>query len=83
MKVKEIIPQKREGVIESGKVIIEENGKEYTVSAKMMDILDDDTFPNLCSVWKRDIKKKEEFAKMNEKAITDKVKKFKGKTIKV
>jgi hypothetical protein len=81
MKIKEIIPQKRDGVITSGKVTIEDEGEEYVFSAQMMDLMDDDIFPNLCSVWKRDIKKKKEFAKVNEKAITTKVKKRKGKVM--
>jgi hypothetical protein len=81
MKIKEIIPQKRDGVITSGMVTIEEEGEEYVFSAQMADLMDDTIFPNLCSVWKREIKKKKEFAKVNEKAINDKLKKFKGKVM--
>jgi hypothetical protein len=81
MKIKEIIPQKRDGVITSGKVTIEDEGEEYGFSAQMMDIMDDDIFPNLCSVWKREIKKKKEFAKMSEEAINTKVNKRKGKVM--
>jgi hypothetical protein len=81
MKMKEIIPQKRDGVITSGKVTIEDEGKEYEFSAQMADLMDDDIFPNLCSVWKREIKKKKEFAKVNEKAINAKLKKMKGKKV--
>ncbi len=81
MKIKEIIPQKRDGVITSGKVTIEENDKEYEFSAQMSDLLDDTIYPNLCSVWKREIKKKEEFAKVDEKAINAKLKKMKGKKV--
>jgi hypothetical protein len=81
MKIKEIIPQKRDGVITSGRVTIEDEGEEYVFSAQMMDLMDDDIYPNLCSVWKRDIENKKEFAKVNEKAKNAKVKKLKGRVM--
>ena len=85
MKIKDIIEQpgstpNSEG---SAKVIIEEDGVEYTFSARMGHILDDKMFVNLCGVWKRDIEEKKKYKKISKTTKATKIKALKGKEIKL
>ena len=83
MKIKDIEVQegKKPNGGESAKITIEKDGKEYVFSAQLQDVLDDAIFENLCGVFKREIKKRVAFNKMNKQAKEAKVKSLKGKKI--
>ena len=83
MKIKNIEPQvgNEQNNTEMAKITIEEDGKLYIYSAQLQDVLDDTIFKNLCGVFKREIKKKIAFNKLNKQAKETKIESLKGKEI--
>jgi hypothetical protein len=83
IKIKDIVVHEPNDLnrIQTARVILEKNGKEYTFGVRSSYLLDDAKFENVCKIWKREIEKRESEEKTDKGEIAKKVTMLKGKEI--
>ena len=68
--------------IPTARVKLEKDGTQYVFGAQAAYLIDDDKYNKLCTVWEREIAKREKLMNVDKTEVKSKLAKLKGKKIK-